>query len=253
MITRSSFLPVCGVIDWLRSTSLSRFRPSGVISNAQAKTSTGSRPMTSTTMTSADSGGTKTERGEHSLGDLDQQPRDREVRGTDAQHIAPPEFADEGRTYSLSPCGRIISEAAGIVEFRPHTPVPTARPCGGAAWSRCSRLHALSALPSPRSVRQLERRILRTRSEAGALLRHVALDVGEDGLEFGFVADRGEIGIEVAVVAPQRAAPPGLLGIAKTLREPFPCHDAARGSARLRCRNQPSPGGAAGGWRVHCD
>ena len=51
MITRSSFLPVCGVIDWLRSTSLSRFKPSGVISNAQAKISAGSRPMTSTTMT----------------------------------------------------------------------------------------------------------------------------------------------------------------------------------------------------------
>ena len=51
MITRSSFLPVCGVIDWLRSTSLSRFRPSGVNSKAQAKISTGSRPMASTTMT----------------------------------------------------------------------------------------------------------------------------------------------------------------------------------------------------------
>ena len=51
-------------------------------------------------------------------------------------------------------------------------------------------------------VRQLERRILRTRGEAGALLRHVALDVGEDGLEFGFVADRCERGVVIAIVAP---------------------------------------------------
>ena len=53
-----------------------------------------------------------------------------------------------------------------------------------------------------RSVRQLKRRILRTRGEAGALLRHVALDVGEDGFELGLVADRGEVRVEVAVVAP---------------------------------------------------
>jgi hypothetical protein len=64
--------------------------------------------------------------------------------------------------------------------------------------------------PSPRSVRQLKRRILRTRSEAGALLRHVALDVGKDGLEFGFVADRGEIGIEVADSATYDATGTGL-------------------------------------------
>jgi hypothetical protein len=32
MITTFSFLPVSGVIDWDRSTSTSRFNPSGVIS-----------------------------------------------------------------------------------------------------------------------------------------------------------------------------------------------------------------------------
>ena len=47
MITRSSFLPVCGVIDLARSTSFSRFRPSGVSSKAQEKTSAGMKPIAS--------------------------------------------------------------------------------------------------------------------------------------------------------------------------------------------------------------
>ena len=49
--------------------------------------------------------------------------------------------------------------------------------------------------------------VARTRSEAGTLLRHVALEVGEDGREFGFVADGGQNGIEVAKVAPPRPQP----------------------------------------------
>src|SRR4026208_1896589 len=60
----------------------------------------------------------------------------------------------------------------------------------------------------------VERHILRPRGEGGALSRHVAFDVGEDGLELGFVADGGEMGGEVAVVAP--ADPPaGLLRFAQ--------------------------------------
>ncbi len=50
MITRSSLRPVIRVMDWLRSTSLSFFRPSGVSSKAQAKISTIGRPMASTSM-----------------------------------------------------------------------------------------------------------------------------------------------------------------------------------------------------------
>ena len=53
----------------------------------------------------------------------------------------------------------------------------------------------------------IERRILRFRGELGTLARHVAFDVGEHCLEFGFVADRGERRVEVAAVAPGRAAP----------------------------------------------
>ena len=39
-----SLRPVCGRMDWLRSTSLSRLMPSGVSSKAQAKNSAKGRP-----------------------------------------------------------------------------------------------------------------------------------------------------------------------------------------------------------------
>ena len=91
----------------------------------------------------ADRGGTKTERGEHSLGDLDQQPRDREVRGADAQHIAPPELADEGGRYCLSPCGRIISEAAG------NWRIPAAYE---SHWTTLRRRSLVQVLSAARSV-----------------------------------------------------------------------------------------------------
>jgi hypothetical protein len=54
------------------------------------------------------------------------------------------------------------------------------------------RQNAVSTCRSLPGGRYVKRRILRTRGEPSALLRHVTLDVGEDGFEFGFVADRGE-------------------------------------------------------------
>ncbi len=44
MISALSLRPVSCVTDWLRSTSFSFFRPSGVISNAQAKNSATGSP-----------------------------------------------------------------------------------------------------------------------------------------------------------------------------------------------------------------
>ena len=49
---------------------------------------------------------------------------------------------------------------------------------------------------------------------AGALLRHVTLDVGEDGVEPRFVADRVEVRVVVAVITPQRTTPAGPLRFA---------------------------------------
>ena len=49
MITRSSVLPVYGVMDSMRSTFFSSFRPSGVSSNTQAKISAGTKLIASTT------------------------------------------------------------------------------------------------------------------------------------------------------------------------------------------------------------
>jgi len=57
-----------------------------------------------------------------------------------------------------------------------------------------------------------ERGVLRARNRPDALLHHVALYVGEHGRELGLVADRSEIGIEVAVVAPP-STPAGFLGL----------------------------------------
>ena len=61
----------------------------------------------------------------------------------------------------------------------------------------------------------VERRVLGACGKFGALLRHVALDVREDGFELGFVADGGEIRVEVAVVAPIGSAPSIGLSFAK--------------------------------------
>ena len=63
MIMRSSFLPVRKVIDWPWSTSLSFFRPSGVSSNAHAKTSAGMNPMASNTTMMRAGAGPKSNRG----------------------------------------------------------------------------------------------------------------------------------------------------------------------------------------------
>ena len=52
--------------------------------------------------------------------------------------------------------------------------------------------------------RQVERCVLRARSEASALLRHVALDVGEDGLELGLVADGREVLVVISGQPPKR-------------------------------------------------
>ena len=49
--------------------------------------------------------------------------------------------------------------------------------------------------------------VLNDNNRAKAVVTHVALDVGEHGSELGLLADGSEDGIEVAVVAPIRAAP----------------------------------------------
>jgi hypothetical protein len=51
-ITTLIFLPVSVVMEWLRSTSFSRFRPSGVISKTHANTSAGGKPISSSRKTS---------------------------------------------------------------------------------------------------------------------------------------------------------------------------------------------------------
>ena len=50
----------------------------------------------------------------------------------------------------------------------------------------------MSTSRSRTGSRQIQRGVLGTLGERAALLGHVALDVGEDGLEFGFVADGGD-------------------------------------------------------------
>ncbi len=51
MIVRSSLRPVCAVMELSRSTSFSSLMPSGVSSNAQAKTRMSGKPSASKTMT----------------------------------------------------------------------------------------------------------------------------------------------------------------------------------------------------------
>lgn len=52
-------------------------------------------------------------------------------------------------------------------------------------------------------------------NDTGTLLRHIALDVGEDCFEFGLAADRSECGVEVTTVAPV-GSPAGSFGFAKS-------------------------------------
>ena len=66
------------------------------------------------------------------------------------------------------------------------------------------------ACPSLAHVLEIKGSVLRARRKLRALTCHVALDVGEHGLEFGVVADRGERWREVAVVTPM-VAPARLL------------------------------------------
>ena len=110
-------------------------------------------------------------------------------------------------TYSR-PCRN--PQAPRDVEEPPLHDLPAAQPGPGALGSTLCR--RVAQVPV---VRDLERRILRTRGEAGALLRHVALDVGEDCFEFGLVADGLERWIKVAEVAPPRT-PSGLCRLAKS-------------------------------------
>ena len=78
----------------------------------------------------------------------------------------------------------------GDVDQPPLDHLAASQPCPGALGPRSAGVSVTSKL------RQLERRILRTRGQAGTLSRHVALDVGEDGFEFGVVPNGGESGIE---------------------------------------------------------
>ena len=82
--------------------------------------------------------------------------------------------------------------------------------------------------------------------ECRTLSRHVALDVGEDGLEFGLIADRGEVGVEVAIVAPP-ATPAGPFDLLVTWQAPFFPRREGHRSRRPKVR---SPGTGLSGIRT---
>lgn len=73
----------------------------------------------------------------------------------------------------------------------------------------CSNRRATDCgAPSVREI-QIERYVLRARGQFGTPEGYVVLIVGDDAFELGCLADRGEVEVQVAVIAPEWAAPVG--------------------------------------------